>query len=145
MTEKETTDLLNIFENISVENMDTFIRENGKEMRGANIFLEYMLKNKVTPAMIVNHCKGHISKSYIHDLLNGKKCNPSRDIVLILCLAANMNKKEVRRVLENYNHRDLYIKDKRDIIIATYINNEIFDIDKINDELEAYSLALLNE
>mgnify|MGYP007031469647 CR=1 FL=1 len=62
----------------------------------------------------------------------------------ILCIVAGMDRKLVRRVLENYGHRDLYVKDTRDIIIATYINNQIYDLDRINDELFRYGLATLN-
>lgn len=49
-----------------------------------------------------------------------------------------------RRVLETYHHRDLYAKDTRDIIIATYINNKDYVLDSINDELARYQLPLLN-
>ena len=84
--------------------------------------------------------RGLISKSYVYDILGGVKTNPSRDIVLILCIAAGMDRKLVRRVLENYGHRDLYVKDTRDIIIATYI----YDLDRLNDELFRYGLATLN-
>ena len=88
--------------------------------------------------------RGLISKSYVYDILGGVKTNPSRDIVLILCIAAGMDRKLVRRVLENYGHRDLYVKDTRDIIIATYINNKEYDIDRINDELFQYHLSPLS-
>ena len=92
----------------------------------------------------IGGCRGLISKSYVYDILGGVKTNPSRDIVLILCIAAGMDRKLVRRVLENYGHRDLYVKDTRDIIIATYINNQIYDLDRINDDLFRYELATLN-
>ena len=82
--------------------------------------------------------RGLISKSYVYDILGGVKTNPSRDIVLILCIAAGMDRKLVRRVLENYGHRDLYVKDTRDI------NNQIYDLDRLNDELFRYGLATLN-
>ena len=142
MNEKSTTDLLNIFDDISPADIDSFINENSNILPNKNIFFEYMSSNNISAASVVNACNGYISKSYVYDILSGNKTNPSRDIVLVLCIALHMNKKMTRRLLENYNHRDLYLKDPRDIIIATYINTEIYNIDEINDELSKYSLPL---
>lgn len=50
----------------------------------------------------------------------------------------------MRRTLELFQLRDLYVKDSRDIIIATAINLENFDIDAINDKLAAHGLEILN-
>ena len=74
----------------------------------------------------------------------GTKRNPSRDVVLLLCIAVHADRKQTRRLLEKYGHRDLYAKDTRDIIIATYINNKEYDIDRINDELFQYHLSPLS-
>ena len=49
-----------------------------------------------------------------------------------------MDRKMTRRVLEVYGHGDLYAKDTRDIIIATYINNQEFDLNEINDKFSEY-------
>lgn len=62
----------------------------------------------------------------------------------MLCLAAHMNWKETRRTLELFQLREIYVKDPRDIIIATAINQEQFDIDQINDKLAAHGLTVLN-
>lgn len=142
--EKPTTELLNILNHTGTDEMDNFIENYGKTDMNHAIFSEYMAQQNMTASAIVKGCRGLISKSYVYDILGGVKTNPSRDIVLILCIAAGMDRKLVRRVLENYGHRDLYVKDTRDIIIATYINNQIYDLDWINDELFRYGLATLN-
>lgn len=90
--------------------------------------------NGIAIADVVNRCRGILSKSYVYDILNGTKRNPSRDVVLLLCIAVHADRKQTRRLLEKYGHRDLYAKDTRDIIIATYINNKEYDIDRINDD-----------
>jgi hypothetical protein len=89
-------------------------------------------------ADILKNCQGYISKSYVYDLINGKKLKPSRDNVLLICLASHMNLKVTRRTLELFNHRNLYPKDKRDAIIAICINNKIYDIASVNDKLFEY-------
>lgn len=142
--EKPTTELLNILNHTGTDEMDNFIENYGKTDMNHAIFSEHMAQQNMTASAIAKGCRGLISKSYVYDILGGVKTNPSRDIVLILCIAAGMDRKLVRRVLENYGHRDLYVKDTRDIIIATYINNQIYDLDRLNDELFRYGLATLN-
>lgn len=145
MEEESTTGLLNILNKLNKTELDSYIEQYGSSKINNQIFSEYMSSHNVTTSSIVQKCIGLISKSYIYDILGGIKCQPSRDIVLIICIAAEMNRKMTRRVLENYHHRDLYAKDIRDIIIATYINNKDYDLNRINDELDRYNLPLLNE
>lgn len=143
MIEKPTTELLDILNHIEKTEMDSYITQYGSTQMNTNIFSEYIAENNITTACIVQNCMGLISKSYIYDILGGIKTQPSRDILLILCIAAKMNRKMVRRVLETYHQRDLYAKDTRDIIIATYINNKDYDLNRINDALFEYNLPLL--
>ena len=143
--EKSTTELLGILNAMDPDRMDAYIREYGRNAGNHAIFSESLAGQDITTADIVRGCRGMISKSYIYDILAGVKTNPSRDILLTLCIAAEMDRKMTRRVLENYGQRDLYAKDTRDIIIATYINNRIFDLDQINEELFRYGLKTLNE
>lgn len=144
MKEKPTTELLHLLDDLKPEDMHSYIEQYGNSVRNTSIFSEYIAEHALSTSDIVQNCKGLISKSYIYDILNGTKKNPSRDILLILCIAAKMNRKSTRRILENYGKRDLYVKDTRDIIIATYINNKNYDVDLINDELYRYNLPLLN-
>lgn len=144
MKEESTTSLLHILNHLGKENMDSYIQEHGSVTQNTNIFSEYIAEHDITTASIVKNCSGYISKSYIYEILSGLKTQPSRDIILILCIAARMDRKMTRRVLETYHHRDLYAKDTRDIIIATYINNKDYVLDSINDELARYQLPLLN-
>lgn len=142
--EKPTTELLNVLNQLKSSEMDGFIQSYGKQAGNGAVFSEYIAGHDIEVSDIVKRSKGLISKSYIYDILGGIKKNPSRDILLILCIASRMDRKYVRRVLENYGQRDLYVKDTRDIIIATYINNQIYDLDQLNDELFRYDLPTLN-
>lgn len=145
MKEKPTTELLHILNQTPRDHMEEYISQYGSTQMNTSIFSEYMADHNISAAAIVRHCSGLISKSYVYELLSGTKLHPSRDIILILCIAAQMDRKMTRRVLETYHHRDLYAKDTRDIIIATYINTKTFDLNLINDELDKYQLPLLNE
>lgn len=54
-----------------------------------------------------------------------------------------MDRRMIRRTLEAFQHRELYLKDPRDLIIATYVNNRNYNIEAINSELYEYRLPLL--
>ncbi len=145
MKEEQTTELLDILNKLETSQMDHYIARYGKTEKNNSIFSEYFAEHDIKTSDVVKKCEGMLSKSYIYDILNGNKTNPARDILLILCIVCGMDRKFTRRILENYGQRDLYAKDTRDIIIATYINNKIYDIQKINDELYRYGLPVLNE
>lgn len=144
MSEESTTELLNILNKLDQTELDQYIQQYGHTETNVFIFSEYIAKHHLSVATIVRNSKGLISKSYIYDILSGTKKNPSRDILLILCIAANMDRKSTRRILEVYGQRDLYAKDTRDIIIATYINNKNFNLDLINEELYRHNLPTLH-
>lgn len=143
MKEESTTGLLNILNSITPKDLDGYIEKHAK-IAGKSIFSDYIAENDIIPADIVKNCSGFVSKSYVYDIINGKKEHPSRDVILMLCISAHMNRKMTRRVLEVYGHRDLYAKDTRDIIIATYINNQEFDLNKINDKFAEYELPFFD-
>lgn len=145
MKEESTTHLNEILnQTIQTDNLSAFIEQHSKKMPYASIFSEYLAVHPdLTAATLYRNCMQLYSKSYIYDILNGRKANPSRDAVLTLCIAAGMNRKETRRCLASYGHRDLYPKDTRDIILATCINRRIYDLTRINEELTAYHLPLL--
>lgn len=145
MKEESTTNLLNILEHVDTANMDQYIKQHGKAAGNSLFFFDYLTQNDISSAQIATNLQGYLSKSYVYDIINGNKINPSRDVVLLMCIASEMERKLTRRALENYGHRDLYPKDTRDIIIATYINNKNYNIADINMELDHYQLPLLHE
>lgn len=144
MNNQSTTSLLEILKNTPIDELDNFIAENDGTYKINEYFSTYMYKNNIKTSDIVNNLKGYISKSYIYEILNGTKTNPSRDNIILICLAAKMDLKSTRRTLEIFNHRNLYPKDNRDAIIAICINNGIFDIESINDRLFEYSEPTFN-
>lgn len=144
MKEQPTTELLGILNKIEKKDMNSYIKKFAATDSATAPFSEYVAEHNIVVADIVHRCHGLLSKSYIYDILNGTKRNPSRDVVLLLCIAIHTDRKQTRRLLEKYGHRDLYAKDTRDIIIATYINNKEYDIDRINDELFQYHLLPLS-
>ncbi|MGN0438769.1 MAG: hypothetical protein ACI4F4_09625 [Lachnospiraceae bacterium] len=126
--------------------MNAYITATGNTYPNTQIFSEYIANNEegITAAKIIQNCSGYISRSYAYDILSGNTAkHPNRDIILILCISAHMDRRITRRTLEAFHHRELYLKDPRDLIIATYLNNLIYDLTAINNELYQYELPLL--
>ena len=111
MKEQPTTELLDILNNIDKKDMSAYIKEFAATASAAAPFPEYIAEHGIVIADVVHRCRGILSKSYVYDILNGTKRNPSRDVVLLLCIAVHADRKQTRRLLEKYGHRDLYAED----------------------------------
>lgn len=55
--------------------------------------------------------------SYFGHLVNGRKNNPSRDVLIALCLAMGTTIEEVQKLLKYAGHAPLYVRRKRDVIL----------------------------
>ncbi len=135
MNTDSTTSLLNILNQTHIDDLDEFLADHQFSNSASEHFSKYFSTHDIKASAIVKECQGYISKSYIYDILSGKKTNPSRDNVILICLAAHMDLKMTKRTLEIFGHRPLYPKDNRDAIIAICINNKVYDIANINDRL----------
>lgn len=148
LKDMSTTNFLHIFEEeqISPEHLGQYVKASRDSYPNLQIFSEYIANNKdgITAAKIIQNCSGYISRSYAYEIISGNTAkHPNRDVILILCISCHMNRRMTRRTLEAFQHRELYLKDPRDLIIATFINNQIYDLSAINNELYNYELPLL--
>ncbi|MCR5202448.1 MAG: hypothetical protein K6D02_05090 [Lachnospiraceae bacterium] len=143
MKEESTTGLNNILNSIKKENMDEYLDKYGEDDK--TVISKYFMDNNISISAISRTLNGYMSKSYLYDIVNGVKTSPTRDYLIMICIAAQMDRKSIRRVLESYELSDLYPKNKRDIIIATNINNKVYDLDVINEELVDHGLKPLTK
>jgi len=143
MQEDSTTGLNNILGDVTPDDVDEYIDKYIAPTKNTNTLTEYLISRKISTGTLYQNCSEYLSKSYVYDIVNNKKKNPSRDVVLILCIAAGLDRKLTRRTLENFGHRDLYSKDKRDVIIAAYINAANYNLGEINEKLKSTGLSPL--
>lgn len=144
MKDETTTRLENILQ--SVDNLDdaeTFAEEHGKHY---GFFYEYLNEyianhNVEIPQLII---KSGVSKNYIYNILNGDTKNPGRDKVIATCIGAGMNLTELNRALKIAGHNSLYPKNERDIFIAALVNQGIGDVTRVNIELHAKGIKILD-
>ena len=98
MKEQPTTELLDILNNIDKKDMSAYIKEFAATASAAAPFPEYIAEHSIAIADVVHRCRGILSKSYVYDILNGTKRNPSRDVVLLLCIAVHADRKQTSRL-----------------------------------------------
>ena len=58
-----------------------------------------------------------LDRSYVGNIIRGKKNNPSRDSLIAICLAVGTTIDEVQYLLKYAGHAPLYVRRKRDVII----------------------------
>jgi len=58
-----------------------------------------------------------LTHSYVGNIINGKKRNPSRDALISICLAIGTELEEVQYLLKYAGQAPLYVRRKRDVII----------------------------
>ncbi len=141
-----TTNLLNTLENIkNSKDLDEYISNIESEQQYTTYFSDYLQKKNIKLSEVAKYCVGYVSKSYIYEIINGKKFNPNRDILLLICLACKMNSDEIKNTLSIYKQPQLYPKDPRDAVILASVYNSQYDLSVINDTLYKYNLPTIPE
>lgn len=75
-----------------------------------------------------------LAHSYVGNIVNGKKGNPSRDALINICLAIGTTVEEVQYLLKYAGQAPLYVRRKRDVIIwFGFMKNE--SIETVNNNL----------
>ena len=132
MEEKKTSELNAILKNASLKDFDRIrMNELPKKTRSLSEYLNtYIGNNGLVAADIIRGSQ--LSRDYAYSILNGNRPNPSRDRVIALCIAMQMNLEEVQRALEICNAGILYPKEARDMAIIICINTRVYNISEIN-------------
>ncbi|MGM9941515.1 MAG: hypothetical protein ACI32N_05935 [Bulleidia sp.] len=75
-----------------------------------------------------------LNHSYVGNIVNGKKNNPSRNALICICLAIGTTLEEVQQLLKYAGHATLYVRRKRDVAIwFGFMKHE--DVDTVNENL----------
>ncbi len=147
MQSKPTDELNKLLENMKPDELDDYLVENQEYLAGdEKSFYDYMkrtIRNKGIKLKDVYQFAG-FSESFGSKLLTQEKHTKDRDMIIRLCLAGHLTWDETNRALKLYGFSELYAKDPRDACLIVQINNRIYDIYQINDELAKRSLELLS-
>lgn len=79
-------------------------------------YLAHLLYQYDKKASVVSF-DAHLNPSYVGNIINGKKNNPSRDALINICFALGATVEETQYLLKYAGHAPLYVRRKRDVII----------------------------
>lgn len=133
MYKKDTEKLL--AEIKSDSNMQKFLIQNKNELtKPLHVYLTELLQAKnLNKAQVIK--KSLINTNYAYHIFEGKKKNPSRDKVISLGLAMNLNLEEMQYLLRYACVGALYPRNSRDAVIISAVEQN-FSVDETNLFLE---------
>ena len=79
-------------------------------------YLDKLLWKYDKKASVISNGAG-LAPSYVGNIINGKKRNPSRDALISICLTIGTTVEEVQYLLKYAGQAPLYVRRKRDVII----------------------------
>ena len=108
---------------------DELLNEDGR----IGMYLSSLLNKYDQKASVVSF-DAHLNPSYVGNIINGKKNNPSRDALICICFALGASEEELQYLLKYAGHAPLYVRRKRDVIIWFGIKKKE-SLEMVNDNL----------
>lgn len=135
MNNKTTDELTNELKNSS--NIDSYLKENKKEFLSSAIdyMNELLAEKKLKKADVAK--KSNIHRTYLYEIFSGSK-TPSRDKIIAIAFAMDLNLEETQKLLKRSGYRELYSRDSRDSVVIFAINKNM-NLMACNDLLDALS------
>lgn len=97
-----------------------------------NYLRELLWKYDKKDSVVSN--EAHLHYSYVGNIVNGKKRNPSRDALISICLAIGTTVEEVQYLLKYAGQAPLYVRRRRDVIIWFGFMKKL-SLDDIDEQL----------
>ena len=125
------------YEDFEKQFSDEFLSEDSRIGR----YLENLLYHYDKKASVVSF-DAHLNPSYVGNIINFKKNNPSRDALICIAFALGATEEELQYLLKYSGHAPLYVRRKRDVIIwFGIIKGE--SLETVNDNLLSRNLKPL--
>lgn len=122
------------YEEFYASNKDSFI-----DITLSDYLLKLMTEKNLTATQIV---KSTGIGDYVYKLINGKKENPSRDILIRLAFGMGLGADEVSTMMRITHFHELDPRNKRDAAIL-FCMNKHFDLQRTNEMLYELQLKTL--
>jgi hypothetical protein len=104
-------------------------------------YLDHLLWKYDQKASVVS-VNAMLAASYVGNIVNGKKRNPSRDALISICLAIGTTVEEVQYLLKYAGQAPLYVRRKRDVIIWFGFMKHM-SLDRVDEKLRERELRPL--
>lgn len=140
---KETSMLDGILENTTLDDFEKYIaKHNSDSYTSLSDYLnEYIAEHSLVLADVIK--RSMMSRDYAYSIFNGHRANPTRDRVIAICLACEMDLASVQRALKICNAGILYSKNNRDAAVMICINRGIRKVQDVNDFLYEHNMEPL--
>lgn len=138
---KSTGDLLEVIRNNTLEKSLDEINNEQIETTINEYLTDFMVKRNITATKDASKRTG-ISNSYFNQIVNGKRKNPSRDMLIQVCFGFEMSLDEAQQFFKAVGIAPLYPRNLRDSIIIHALDNRL-TIAQCNDNLYDHGQTLL--
>ena len=104
----------------SIDSLEAFEKKFPSEFLANDDQIGYYLREllwKYDQNASVVSMNAMLAASYVGNIVNGKKRNPSRDALISICLAIGTTVDEVQYLLRYGGQAPLYVRRKRDVVI----------------------------
>lgn len=120
MQKKSTDELMTILK--TKEHYQEFLAECSNEIiHNISTYLNTLMTTSTVSTLSK---QSGLSESYLYKLLEGKRCNPSRDTLLQICFGLELDLDKSNYLLRAGNFNILYPRIKRDSIIIFCLNKK---------------------
>ncbi len=129
---------------VSVSEYKEFYQNNQNnfiEISLSDYLIQLMEKRNMTIAQIA---KSSEIGDYMYKLINGKKKNPSRDVLIRIAIGMKLEEDEISKLMRINHFHELDSRDKRDAVIIFSLN-KAFDLPKVNEMLYELQLKILGK
>ena len=128
--------------NANINNIDTYIKQNKNKYNDFQSLLFNMIDSrKLNDSEVYN--KVHIDRRLFSKIRNDKNYHPSKETVLLLGFALELNEQEIEKLLESASY-SLPKNNYYDLIIRFCFINKIYKLVEINSLLDEYNCKLFN-
>ena len=128
-------------EELYEEEINTYIKSNYSNSNFQNTLFKMIDERNLKDSDVYN--KVNIDRRLFSKIRSDKNYHPSKETVILLAIALELNEKELDNLLESASY-SLPKNNKFDLIIRFCFINKIFKLTDINELLYEYNCKLLN-
>ena len=136
--EEERIRLAELLCHVTPEKLQEFLAEQGEHLLvREKCFADYMRQKLREKGLLQQDIflAADLSENYGYKLIAEEKHTRQRDVILRICLAAHFSVSETEEALILYGMAPLHVRNPRDIVLMTAINNRIYDVYEVNELL----------
>lgn len=120
--------------------IDKFIKKTKDENKFQNLLLKLIDERNLKDSEVYN--KVHIDRRLFSKIRSDRNYHPSKETVLLLCLALELNEKQALDLLNSAAY-SLPKNNVSDLIMRFCFIEHIYDLTQINEFLEQYNCKLI--